>query len=84
MLAPSDARRVQDLDARYIKSLKAKSVAFPTTNVSPLLANVKIPDDEEFDKEDLEKYKYEMIGGNISRRYFNPRANPQSPAVIQV
>ena len=35
----SEGRQVRDLDTIYIKLLKARIVAFPTMNVSPLLAN---------------------------------------------
>ena len=69
MYEPSSTRRVRDIDLKYLKSLKAKAIAYPTLHVAPLMANID-QQITEFDSESLDKYKYEMIGGNHSREVF--------------
>ena len=68
MVPPSAGRRVRDIDSRYLKALRQRITTFPTAHVAPLLANVET--DSAFDKDHLERYEYEMIGGNHSRQVF--------------
>ena len=70
MYEPSSSRKVRDIDTRYINSLKAKVIACPTLHVAPLLANINPAPEFEFDSKKLDKYRFEMIGGNHSREVF--------------
>lgn len=66
MVAPTDGRKVRDIDERYIKILQERVTVFPSAHVAPLLANVTM------DSDDLKNYDgmFEMIGGNHSREVF--------------
>ena len=68
MVPPSVGRRVRDIDSGYIKAFRERITAFPAAHVVPLLANVET--DSAFDKEHMDEYTYEMIGGNHSRQVF--------------
>ena len=70
MYEPSSPRKVRDIDTRYINSLKVKAIVCPTLHVALLLANINPGPKFEFDSKKLDKYRFEMIGGNHSREVF--------------
>ena len=58
---------VREPDSVFVARLKHEMLENKTYDVAPLVATVRLLDDEQFDTKHPEAYTYETIGGNHSR-----------------
>ena len=67
LLSPRKERSIRDPNEHFIASLKLEMYENRTSHVAPMIAIVRLRDDEQFDSKHPEAFTYETIGGNHSR-----------------
>ena len=66
-MSPRKERSIRDPDEHFVASLKLEMLENRTSHVAPMIAIVRLRDDEQFDSKHPEAFTYETIGGNHSR-----------------
>lgn len=67
LVQPKPQRLLREPDELFIASLKMEMVSNPLPLVTPIPALVRLKKGEVFDKNNVNSYVYEAIGGNNSR-----------------
>ena len=58
---------MREADERFMECLNHEMLENRTCGVAPIVATVRLSDDEQFDMKHSEAYTYDTIGGNHSR-----------------
>ena len=66
-MEPAASRLIWHPHELYIKGLKEEMKKYPTCDVSPIVAVVKLKDGQKFNEAHPEAFTYETLGGNHSR-----------------
>ena len=64
LLSPDKEYMVREADEKFIECLKHEMLENRTCDVAPIVASVRLSDDEQFDMKHPEAYTYDTIGGN--------------------
>ena len=67
LLSPDKEYMVREADEKFIECLKHEMLENRTCDVAPIVATVRLSDDEQFDMKHPEAYTYDTICGNHSR-----------------
>ena len=67
LLSPDKEYMVRRADEKFIECLKHEMLENRTCDFAPIVATVRLSDDEQFDMKHPEAYTYDTIGGNHSR-----------------
>ena len=67
LLSPDKEYMVREADEKFMECLNHEMLENKTCGVAPIVATVRLSDDEQFDMKHSEAYTYDTIGGNHSR-----------------